>query len=92
MMINSSSYSTNDLVFNKFQMCDQDLRKYLASSQGLKVARVDSRARALRSHQVLKRILARWIKIWTKSRRRRRFSKEDFKKTCVMFVSVKIYF
>jgi len=44
----------------------------------LELARVDSRARASRSHQVLKRSLAHWIKVWTKSRRRRRFSREDF--------------
>jgi len=41
----------------------------------LELARVDSRACALRLHQVLKRSLAHWIKFWTKSRRRRRFSR-----------------
>ena len=40
--------------------------------QVLELARVDSRACASRPHQVLKRSLALWIKIWTKSRRRRR--------------------
>jgi len=44
----------------------------------LELARVDSRARASRLHQVLKRNLAHWIKIWTKSRRRKRPSREDF--------------
>ena len=33
MMINSCSYSTNDLVFNKFQIFDQDLSQCLASKR-----------------------------------------------------------
>jgi len=50
----------------------------------LELARVDSRACALRPHQILKRSLAHWIKIWTKSRRRRRLQSEDLQeKTCV---------
>ena len=51
MMINSCSYSNNDLVFNKFQIFDQDLNLYLAStkdSKSMKLARVDSRAQALK--------------------------------------------
>ena len=31
MMINSCSYSTNDLVFNKFQIFNQDISLHLAS-------------------------------------------------------------
>ena len=75
---------------------DQDLSRCLASTKDSKsrfrAARVDSRARTSRLHQVLKRNLTRWIKIWIKSRRRRRFSRENFQKTCVKFVSVKICF
>ena len=48
------------------------------SSQVLELASVDSRACASRPHQVLKRSLAHWIMVWTKSRKRRRFSSEDF--------------
>ena len=36
MMINSCSYSTNDLVFIKFQIFDQDLSRYLASTKDSK--------------------------------------------------------
>jgi len=36
MMINSCSYSTNDLVFNYSQICDQDLSRCLASTKDLK--------------------------------------------------------
>ena len=36
MMINSCSYSTNDLVFNQSQNCDQDLSRCLASTKDLK--------------------------------------------------------
>ena len=50
MMINLCNYYSNDLMFNKFQIFDQDLSRYLASkkiqSQVLKLARIDSRARA----------------------------------------------
>ena len=54
IMINSCSYCTNDLVFNKFQIFDHDLSRCLAltkySKSNLKLARVDSRAHASRSH------------------------------------------
>jgi len=33
MMINSYSYCTNDIVFNKFQISDQDLSQCLASTK-----------------------------------------------------------
>ena len=36
MMINSCSYGTNDLVFNQFQICDQDLSRCVASTKDLK--------------------------------------------------------
>jgi len=36
MMINSYSYSTNDLVFNKFQIFDQDLSRCLALTKDAK--------------------------------------------------------
>ena len=36
MMINSYSYSTNDLVFNKFQIFDQDFSRCLASMKDSK--------------------------------------------------------
>ena len=36
MMINSCSYITNDLVFNQYQIFDQDLSWYLASTKNLK--------------------------------------------------------
>ena len=36
MMINSCSYSTNDLVFTKSQICDQDLSRCLTSTKDLK--------------------------------------------------------
>ena len=36
MMINSCSYNTNDLVFNYFQIYDQDLSWCLASIKDLK--------------------------------------------------------
>ena len=36
MMINSCSYSTNDLVFNKCQIHDQDLSRCGASTKDLK--------------------------------------------------------
>ena len=47
-------------------------------SQILKLACVDSRTRASRSHQVFKEESSSWIKVWTKSLWRRRFSREDF--------------
>jgi len=49
----------------------------------LKLAHVDLRARASRLHQVLKRSLVHWIKVWTKSRRRRRFPKRRFPRRLV---------
>jgi len=36
MMINSCSYSTNDLMFTKSRICDQDLSRCLASTKDLK--------------------------------------------------------
>ena len=36
MMINSCSYSTNDLVFNKFQILYQDLSRYLVLTKDSK--------------------------------------------------------
>ena len=36
MMINSCSYSTNDLIFNKFQIFDHDLGRCLASTKDSK--------------------------------------------------------
>ena len=36
MMINSYSYSTNDLVFIQSQICDQDLSRCVASTKDLK--------------------------------------------------------
>ena len=36
MIINSCSYSTNDLVFIKFQIFDQDLNRCLASTKDSK--------------------------------------------------------
>ena len=36
MMINSCSYNTNDLVFNKFQIIDQDLSRCLTSTKDSK--------------------------------------------------------
>ena len=66
MMINSCSYRTNDLVLIKFQIFNQDLSQCLASTKDsksiLKLARVDSIARASRSHQVLKEESSSWIK------------------------------
>ena len=44
----------------------------------VELALVHSRAHASRLYQVLKRSLAHWIKVWTKSRRIRRPSREDF--------------
>jgi len=89
MMINSCSYCTNDLVFISFRYLIKILvgvqLQQKIRSQVLKLAPVDSRARASRSHQVLKRSLALWIITWTKSRRRRRFSRLESS-----FVSVKI--
>ena len=58
MMINSCSYSINDIVFNKFQIFNQDLSQCLALTKGSKssfeASTFDSRARAPKSHQVLK--------------------------------------
>ena len=53
----------------------------------LKLARVDSRVRASRSHQVLKRSLALWIQEGEED-----FQEKIFKKTYVVFVSVKTCF
>jgi len=36
LMINSYSYSTNDLIFNKFQIFDQDFSRCLASTKDSK--------------------------------------------------------
>ena len=87
MMINSCTYRTNNLVFIKFQIFNQDLSQCLAStkirSQVLKLSYVDSRARASRSHHVLKRSLALWIKAWSTSRWRRFFRRLES-----IFVSV----
>ena len=59
MMINSCTYNTNNLVFIKFQIFNQDLSRCLASTKNLKssfeaITYVDSRTHASRSHQVLK--------------------------------------
>ena len=66
MMINSCSYNINDLVLIKFQILNQDLSRCLAltrdSNQVLKLAYIDSRAFALRSHQALKEKSSSWIK------------------------------
>ena len=58
MMINSCGYSTNDLVFIYFQICDQDLSRCLASTKDsksvLELTRDDSKAHASRSHLVVR--------------------------------------
>jgi len=62
MMINSYSYSTNDLMFIKFQIFNQDFSQCLVSTKDSKSSfeanTYGSRARASRLHQVLKRSLA----------------------------------
>ena len=73
MMINSSSYSTNDLVFIKIQIFNQDLSRYLDSTKNSKSS-FEAITCDSRSHQVLKEESSSWIK----SRWRGRFSKEDF--------------
>ena len=76
-MINSCSYSTNDLVFNWSQICDQDLSRCLASTKDLKssfeASTVDSRAYASRPHQVLKRSLAHWIMFQDQAKKGKKF-------------------
>ena len=61
-------------------------------SQVLKLARVDSRARASRSHQVLKRSLARGSEFGPSQDREEDFQENISVKTCVIFISVKILF
>ena len=89
MMINSCSYSTNDLVFIYSQIFDQDLSRCLASTKdstsSLELPRVDSRTRTSRLHQVLKRSLAHWIKVWTSQEGEEDLQEKTFKKTCVGF-------
>jgi len=57
----------------------------------LKLARVDSRARASRSHQVLKEESSSWIKFGPSQDGEEVFQEKIFK-FCVMFVSIKILF
>ena len=57
----------------------------------MKLAHVDSRVRALRSHQVLKEESSSWIKFGLNQDGEEVFQEEIFK-TCAMFVSVKILF
>ena len=58
----------------------------------LELARVDSGARASRSHQVLKRNLAHGSRFGTRQEGEEEFQQKIFVKTCIVFVSVKIYF
>ena len=44
----------------------------------MKLARVDSRAHASKSHQAPQRGVSLMNQVWTKSKWRRRFSREDF--------------
>ena len=84
-MINSYSYSTNDLVFIKFQIFNQDLSRCLASTKNSKSSfearLVDSRSRASRSHQVLKEESSSWIKFGSSQDGEKDFQEKIFKKT-----------
>ena len=84
-MINSCNYSTNDLVFIKFQIFNQDLSRCLASIKDSKssfeASLVDSRARASRSHQVLKKESDSWIKFGSSRDGEEDFQEKIFKKT-----------
>ena len=95
MMINSCSYSTNDVGLISFRYLIKILvGVYLQQkirSQFLKLARADSRARASRSHQVLKRSLAHGSRFEPSQDGEEDFQEKVFK-TCVMFVSVKILY
>ena len=83
MMINSCSYTTNDLVLIKFSIFNQDLNWCLASTKYLGLSfeaiTVDSRARASRSHQVLKEESNSWINFQSSQDVEEVFQEEIFK-------------
>jgi len=85
MMINSYSYSTNDHVFIKFQIFNQDLSRVLTSIKNSKssfeTTHVDSRARASRLHQVLKEESNSWIKFGSSQDGEKDFQEKIFNKT-----------
>jgi len=58
----------------------------------LKLARVDLRARASKSHQALKGESNLWIKFGPSRNGEEDFQEKIFKKTCVIFVSFKFLF
>ena len=91
LMMNSCSYSTNDLVLIQFQIFDCVQLQRKIRSQVLKLARIDLRTHASRSHQGLKEESSSWIKFGPSQDGEEVFQEKIFK-TCVIFVSVKILF
>ena len=78
MMINSCSYSTNDLVFNYWQIHDQDLSRCVASTKDLKssfgASTVWFKSLCIKTTSCTQEESSSMDRVWTKSRRC-----EDFK-------------
>ena len=78
MMINSCSYSTNDLVFIQSQICDQDLSRCVASTKDLKssfgASTVWFKSLCIKTTSSTQEESSSLDRVWTKSRRW-----EDFK-------------
>ena len=97
MMINSCSYSTNNLVFNQYQIFDQDLSWCLASTKDLK-------SKFQRQHVLIQELAhqdcikySRGVQLiesrfGPSQEGEEDFQEKIFKKPCVMVVSIKILF
>ena len=93
MMINSYSYCSNDLVFNKFQIFNQDLSRCLASIKDSRSSFEASTCwfKSSRFKDSIKysKESSSWITFGSSLLGEENFQKKIFEKTCVMFVSVK---